>query len=125
MSNYDEYNGEGSGTVAQSLQEPTQEPQIPSHDDNTKKTNTYSETWHYFNIDLQNPTKVICQKCKQVYSKSTGISTLKDHLKKIHGITIENIKKTQTKLNFTRVDPWSKEEKLIRDQALVDWVIID
>jgi hypothetical protein len=126
------------------LQEPSQEPQEPfqetpqeesfqespqeepSQEDNTKKVKTYSDTWHYFNTqDPQYPAKVVCQKCKHTYSKSTGISTLKEHLKKVHGIVIDKIKKTQTKLNFPRVDPWPKEEMLVRDQALVEWITVD
>ncbi|GES91264.1 zinc finger BED domain-containing protein RICESLEEPER 2-like [Rhizophagus clarus] len=109
-------------------QEPFQEPpQEPSQEeDNIKKAKTYSDTWHYFNIqDPQYPTKVVCQKCKQTYSKSTGISTLKEYLKKVHRIVIDKIKKTQTKLNFPRVDPWPKEEMLVRDQALVEWITVD
>ncbi|GBB83187.1 hypothetical protein RclHR1_00010069 [Rhizophagus clarus] len=109
-------------------QEPFQEPpQEPSQEeDNIKKAKTYSDTWHYFNTqDPQYPTKVVCQKCKQTYSKSTGISTLKEHLKKVHGIVIDKIKKTQTKLNFPRVDPWPKEEMLVRDQVLVEWITVD
>jgi hypothetical protein len=50
---------------------------------------------------------------------------LKEHLKKVHGIVIDKIKKTQTKLNFPRVDPWPKEEMLVRDQALVEWITVN
>ena len=110
------------------IQEPPQEPSQSPEDDinNTRKTKTYSEAWNYFDLqNMQHPTKVVCRKCGQVYSKSSGISTLKEHLKKAHGITIDNIKKIQTKLNFPRVDPWPNEEKLIRDQALVEWVIVN
>ncbi|CAB5216271.1 unnamed protein product [Rhizophagus irregularis] len=39
----------------------------------------------YFNTwDPQYPTKVVCKKCNHTYSKSTGINTLKEHLKKVH-----------------------------------------
>ncbi|PKY58150.1 hypothetical protein RhiirA4_479817 [Rhizophagus irregularis] len=59
----------------------------------------------YFNTwDPQYPTKVVCKKCNHTYSKSTGI---------------------KTKLNFPRVDPWPKEEMLVRDQALVEWITVD
>ncbi|GES75131.1 zinc finger BED domain-containing protein 4-like [Rhizophagus clarus] len=86
-------------------QEPFQEPpQEPSQEeDNIKKAKTYSDTWHYFNTqDPQYPTKV-----------------------KVHRIVIDKIKKTQTKLNFPRVDLWPKEEILVRDQALVEWITVD
>jgi hypothetical protein len=112
----------------ESPQEPLQEfsQEESSQEDNIKKSKTYSDTWRYFNTqDPQYPAKVVCQKCKHTYSKSTGISTLKEHLKKVHGIIIDKIKKTQTKLNFPRVDPWPKEEMLVRDQALVEWVTVD
>ncbi|GES77420.1 zinc finger BED domain-containing protein RICESLEEPER 2-like [Rhizophagus clarus] len=106
-------------------QEPSQEPpqEHSQEEDNLKKAKTYSDTWQYFNTwDPQHPTKVVCKKCNHTYSKSTGISTLKEHLKKVHGIVIDKIKKTQTKLNFPRVDPWPKKDMLVRDQALVEWI---
>jgi BED zinc finger len=107
--------------------QPSQSPQETSQFQDVRKTKTYSEAWNYFNLqDPQNPLKIVCQKCNQKYSKSTGITTLKEHLKKSHGITIDNIKKAvQAKLNFSRVDPWPNEEKSIRDQALVEWVIVN
>ncbi|PKB93108.1 hypothetical protein RhiirA5_386636 [Rhizophagus irregularis] len=50
----------------------------------------------YFNTwDPQYPTKVVCKKCNHTYSKSTGINTLKEHLKKVHGIVIDKIKKNR------------------------------
>ncbi|CAB5147057.1 unnamed protein product [Rhizophagus irregularis] len=56
----------------------------------------------YFNTwDPQYPTKVVCKKCNHTYSKSTGINTLKEHLKKVH------------------------EEMLVRDQALVERITVD
>ncbi|GET01185.1 zinc finger BED domain-containing protein 1-like [Rhizophagus clarus] len=109
-------------------QEPSQEPpqEHSQEEDNLKKAKTYSDTWQYFNTrDPQHPTKVVCKKCNHTYSKSTGISTLKEHLKKVHGIVIDKIKKTQTKLNFPRVDPWPKEDMLVHDQALVEWITVD
>ncbi|GBB93817.1 hypothetical protein RclHR1_22360003 [Rhizophagus clarus] len=112
----------------ESPQEPFQEPpQEPSQEeDNLKKTKIYSDTWQYFNTwDPQYLTKVVCKKCNHTYSKSTGISTLKEHLKKVNGIVIDKIKKTQIKLNFSRVDPWPKEDMLVRDQALVEWITVD
>lgn len=50
---------------------------------------------------------------------------MKEHLKKVHGIVIDKIKKTETKLNFPKVDPWPKEEMLVRDQALVERITVD
>lgn len=111
-----------------SPQDPSQDPSQDSpQEQDAKRKKTYSDAWNYFNLqDPQYPSKVVCQKCNQVYSKSSGVTTLKEHLKKTHGITVDNIKKiVQTKLNFSRVDPWPREEKLIRDQALVEWVIVN
>ncbi|CAG8733248.1 14910_t:CDS:1, partial [Funneliformis caledonium] len=123
---YGEYNGEGSRKtederILQPFQEPNEEEkQGTKENKSVKRARTYSETWHYFNTqNPQHPTKVICQKCNQMYSKSTGISILKFHLKRVHGIKINNVKKLQT------VDPLPKDEKLARDQALVDWIIAD
>ena len=89
-----EYNEAGSGQELpqEPFQEPPQEsPQEPfrepfqelPQENNTKKIKTYSDTWRYFNTqDPRYPAKVVCQKCNQTYSKTTGISTLKEHLKK-------------------------------------------
>ncbi|GES97054.1 zinc finger BED domain-containing protein RICESLEEPER 2-like [Rhizophagus clarus] len=73
----------------ESPQEPFQEPpqEHSQEEDNLKKAKTYSDTWQYFNTrDPQHPTKVVCKKCNHTYSKSTGISTLKEHLKKVHAV---------------------------------------
>ncbi|CAI2166068.1 41_t:CDS:2 [Funneliformis geosporum] len=128
-SEYDEYNGEGSRTTDE--ERPlklfqVEEKQGTNENNNARRARTCSETWKYFNTqDTQHPTKVICKKCNQMYSKSTGFNILKTHLLSVHGIKIDNVKKMQTELNFLKFDPLPKEEKLARDQALVDWIIAD
>jgi hypothetical protein len=62
------------------------------------------------------------------FGKDTGISTLKRHLSSAHKIMIENVKntlKTQSGLNFKRIDPWPEKEKNERDNAMVEWIIGD
>ncbi|GBC00151.1 hypothetical protein RclHR1_37640002 [Rhizophagus clarus] len=83
-----------------------QDPVISEEDDNSEKENL----------------------SQSLFGKDTDISTLKRHLSSAHKITIENVKhmlKTQSVLNFKRIDPWPKKEKSERDNAVVEWIIGD
>ncbi|GES78081.1 hypothetical protein GLOIN_2v1777166 [Rhizophagus clarus] len=93
-----------------------QDPVISEEDDNSEKEN------------LSQSRRPICCRCQKVFGKDTDISTLKRHLSSAHKITIENVKhmlKTQSVLNFKRIDPWPKKEKSERDNAVVEWIIGD
>ncbi|GET04343.1 zinc finger BED domain-containing protein RICESLEEPER 4-like [Rhizophagus clarus] len=107
-------------------QEPFQEPpqEHSQEEDNLKKAKTYSDTWQYFNTrDPQHPTKVVCKKCNHTYSKSTGISTLKEHLKKVHESIIGDDDFEQKELASSVNQKIGEYWNIINQQTLVSTVL--
>ncbi|GET02721.1 zinc finger BED domain-containing protein RICESLEEPER 2-like [Rhizophagus clarus] len=134
--NCDEYEYESflDNEYNQDAPDAPQDPVISEEDDNSEKENLsqsrrISPAWNYFNDRTsQYPGRPVCCRCQKVFGKDTGISTLKRHLSSAHKITIENVKhtlKTQSVLNFKRIDPWPEKEKSERDNAVVEWIIGD
>jgi hypothetical protein len=134
FSGYDEYEYESFSGKEYNQDEPQDHVISEEEEDNYEKENLpqsrrISPAWKYFNDKTsQYPGRPVCCKCQKVIGKDTGISTLKRPHSSAHKIMIENVKntlKTQSVLNFKRIDPWPEKEKNERDNAMVEWIIGD
>src|SRR4051794_40511501 len=108
---------------------PDREIDEENEEDGSPQSCRTSPTWKYFDEQTsQYPGRPVCYKCKQVFGKKTGITTLKRHLLSAHKIKIDNVKSSgnnQSTLKFKCTDPWPEKEKKERDNAVVEWVIGD
>ncbi|CAG8836074.1 21637_t:CDS:1, partial [Cetraspora pellucida] len=73
-----------------------------------------SSVWPHFNLEtVKNFGKPVCQKCGTVYKNTTGVSTLRRHLKNHQ---IEASKKKQTTLHIYQSDPHNEQEQKKRNE---------
>ncbi|CAG8743057.1 7329_t:CDS:2 [Cetraspora pellucida] len=68
------------------------------------------------------PRVPVCRQCNAVFSKTTGVSTLRRHLNK-HKINAPA--RRQTILQFPRTDLYNDKEQKERDNKLITWIITD
>ena len=90
-----------------------------------RKRKKTSGVWEFF---IEKDGKIKCSKCVQTYSKSSGNSTLSNHLRKRHGIGEVNSSKTQATIDLTTGAlihgvPLSDQKKRTLTSAIVSWII--
>ncbi|CAG8533356.1 16053_t:CDS:2 [Cetraspora pellucida] len=82
-----------------------------------------SSVWPYFNLEIvKNFEKPVCRKCGTVYKNTTGVSTLRRHLKNQQ---IEAPKKKQTTLHIYQSDLHNEQEQKKRNEKLIFWLIVN
>ncbi|GES76567.1 zinc finger BED domain-containing protein RICESLEEPER 2-like [Rhizophagus clarus] len=89
-------------------------------EESSRKT---SPLWNY--VDCKSPAHPgvpVCKRCNYVFSIKSSNTTIERHLLNKHNIIIPKVRK-QTTLNFKCTDPWPTKEKLVRDKAVVIWII--
>ncbi|CAG8451973.1 10740_t:CDS:1, partial [Cetraspora pellucida] len=90
---------------------------------NYKKRAQKSSVWPHFDLDTPDYSREpVCKKCKDVFSTSSGVSTLQRHLKE-HQIVAPAI--CQTTFHFPRTDPHNDEKQKIKNDKLITWIIVD
>ncbi|GES72959.1 zinc finger BED domain-containing protein 1-like [Rhizophagus clarus] len=89
-------------------------------EESSRKT---SPLWNY--VDCKSPAHPgvpVCKKCNYVFSIKSSNTTIERHLLNKHNIIIPKVRK-QTTLNFKCIDPWPAKVKLVRDKAVVIWIV--
>ena len=91
----------------------------------TQSISSISLVWEHFDEELPDaPVHNVCKKCSFRYKLTTGISTLRKHLKDHHQIVAptRNTKKQKT---TTDVRPFNQQEQAEHTEYLIRWLICD
>jgi len=89
------------------------------------QSTSLSLVWEYFDKEpFDAPVHNVCKTCSFKYKLTTGISTLRKHLKDNHQIVVPT-RNTRKQTPITEVKPFNQQEQAEHTEYLIRWLICD